>query len=533
MAADLAVFGAKIRTMDPDMPLAEAIAVKDGRIVAVGSNDEVRDSCDSATERLDGSKWSITPGLTDGHQHLFTGAELGRGIDFDRTGSLAALRERLHAERKRIGPGKWILGFALEYSTFEGQQYHYDLIADAAGEGPMMVYSLDLHTAFVNEHALRAAGVDGPRRFADASSVVCDENGRPTGELREKSAMQLVGDVVEGSSREDRIGWYRDAMYRQNAVGITSIHLMDGNLDTVALLDELETRSFLDLRVWLHYRMAPATTNEEVDEILRGGVRKGGLWEASGVKFLLDGVVETGTAWLEEPDTHGDGGSPMWPDLGRYQELVRRFATSGYRIATHAIGDRAVRFVLDTYADLPKGTAQHRIEHIETSPDRTISRFRPEGVTASMQPIHMRWMKPDLSDPWSERLGPARCEHTMRSGDINAAGARVVLGSDWPVAPFDPRLGFFAAQLRRAPDLPDEGSIGTSRPLSGEETLAGYTRNAAEVVGRAGELGILRPGYHADFVAWTEDPSTCNPSDVLEDQVLATVIGGRVVYTAP
>lgn len=146
-----------------------------------------------------------------------------------------------------------------------------------------------------------------------------------------------------------------------------------------------------------------------------------------------------------------------------------------------------------------------------------------------MQPIHLRWMKPDLSDPWSQRLGTHRCAHTMRSGDLSAAGALVVLGSDWPVAPFDPRLGFFAAQLQRAPDLADEGAIGASRPLSGLETLAGYTTNAAIAIGEEQVAGILRPGYRADLVAWAEDPADC-PPDVVELPVLATVVDGLVAY---
>lgn len=147
-----------------------------------------------------------------------------------------------------------------------------------------------------------------------------------------------------------------------------------------------------------------------------------------------------------------------------------------------------------------------------------------------MQPIHLRWMKPDLSDPWSQRLGTHRCAHTMRSGDRSAAGALVVLGSDWPVAPFDPRLGFFAAQLRRAPDLADEGAIGAGRPLSGLETLAGYTTNAAIAIGEQQVAGILRPGYRADLVAWAEDPADCPPADVVDLPVLATVVDGLVAY---
>ncbi len=529
-AANLAIVNAHVRTMDPIAPIAEALAVREGTIVAVGSNDEVRDFCDAKTVIRDGRGLSVTPGLVDGHQHLFRGAVVGRGVDFDRIGHLEALQNRLAQERKRVGRGEWILGYGLEYSTFGGGRYHSGLLGNGSLGGPVMIYALDMHTAFVNEEALAVAGIDGPREFLDASAIVCDEDGRPTGELRETSAMNLVSEAINSANPQTLRRWYRETMMAQNSVGLTGVHLMDGTLETSALLADLENNGELTERVWVYYRLEPFTADEEVAEIIARGRQAGSLWDASGIKFILDGVIETGTAWLEEPDSQGGGTQPMWPDLDRYRHFARELNGAGFRLATHAIGDKAVRFALDTYATLPGGN--HRVEHIETAPPRVLRRFPVEGVTASMQPIHMRWMLPDLTDPWSMRLGEERCAHTMPSGDLSAFGARVVLGSDWPVAPFDPRLGLFAARLRRAPDLADSGPIGESRPLSGAEALRGYTVSAAEAVGRADDLGMLRPGYLADFVAFQEDPVACDASDVVSDEVALTVVGGRVVYEA-
>jgi len=532
MPAELALFGADIRTMDPSRPHATAMAVSNGVIVAVGTDDEVRDACDAATQVLGEPGWAVTPGLTDGHQHLFMGAEVGRGIDFDRVDTLDEIRAMLAEERRRVGPGGWILGFAMEYSALGGLHFHHDLIDAAAGEGPMLVFALDLHTGFTNAAGLAIAGVSGARRFADGSSIVCDDLGRPTGELHERSAIDAVRVAMPVAGHDERIGWYRDAIARQNAVGITGVHLMDGGVETADLLEELEGDGGLNMRVALHYWVDPATDESVIEAITRGPVRSGRQWRADGVKFMLDGVIDTGTAWLEEPDTEGDGGSPMWPDIEQYRRTVRRVHDAKLRIATHAIGDRAIREVLDAYASLPAGPARHRIEHIETAPDSTIARFAPQGVTASMQPIHVRWLKPDLSDPWSQRLGTARCAHGMRSGDLSVSGALLVLGSDWPVAPFDPRLGIFAAQLRRAPDVGYAEMIGSRTALGAYETLAGYTTNAARAIGEDDVAGMLRPGYRADFVAWGEDPVKCRTVDVTELPILATVVDGRVVYRA-
>jgi predicted amidohydrolase YtcJ len=341
----------------------------------------------------------------------------------------------------------------------------------------------------------------------------------------------LAFDHAPVATEEDRKQWYVDAIAMQNAVGITEIHNMDGNVAMVDVFEDLENNGRLNLRALVHHFVYPYTDEAEVAEMIATKNRRGSRWQADGVKFMLDGVIDTGTAWLEEPDSHGEGNEPMWPDVNLYHQRAHRFNDAGFRIATHAIGDRAVREVLDTYASFAGGSnGRHRIEHIETAPDATVARFKGEQVIASMQPIHMRWLDPDRKDPWSSRLDETRCSHGMRSGDLSAAGALVVLGSDWPVAPFDPRMGFFAAQLRRAHDVEDLRPIGSSRPLTGEEMIAGYTINSAKAVGAADMRGSLEVGKQADLVMWAEDPATCNPLDVVQLPVLMTVVGGQVVH---
>jgi predicted amidohydrolase YtcJ len=525
MPADLAIVDARIRTLDPLRPWASALAVQDGMIVAVGDADDVRQVCDATTTVLSGPNWHVTPGLVDGHQHLLMGAEVGRGVSLDRVATVEGIRALLRAERARIGPDAWLTGFALEYAAFEGADYHHRLLDEAAGPGPMLIHALDLHTAFVNGTALQIAGVTGSRQFPDGSIIVCDDAGAPTGELREMSAVRTVWDAAPLPSQDEKLGWYVAAIQAQNTVGITGIHQMDGGAETVDVLRTLEAAGLLNLRVRLHSWVDPAHDAATLAETMRRRDERGAMWTADSVKFMLDGVIDTGTAWLEEPDTLGAGVDPMWPDVEHFRRTIRQFHDAGFHIATHAIGDRAVREVLDAYAALPD-RGPHRIEHVEAAPPATVSRFAREGVTASMQPIHLRWLDPDLSDPWSVRLGVHRCSHAMPSGDIEATGANVVLGSDWPVAPFDPRLGFFAAQRRYAPDVADHRPLGASRGLTGLQTLLGYTRNAARVAGQDG--GVIRVGAPADVVAWGDDPVECAPEDVVDLPVLLTVVAGRV-----
>jgi predicted amidohydrolase YtcJ len=532
MSADIAVVSTTVRTMDPRRPFASAIACRDGMVVALGAGDVARE-CDARTEVIDGTGSVVTPGLVDGHQHLFMGAERRRGVDLSGARDVAEVQARLRAGRAEIGPQDWLLGYGAEYASLRGAPYHYDLLAGADGPGPMLVWTFDMHTAFVNAEALRRSGVTGAVRSGDGSEVVCDEAGRPTGELREWSAMDLVGAHLPVPAEATRRKWYVEALLAQNAVGITGQHLMDGGVETLDLLAALESEHQLTQRVALHHFLFPSTDDDEAAAMRATRDRRGELWRADGAKFMMDGVIDTGTAWLEEPDPHGQNNEPMWPDPTAYARRVREFHDAGFRIATHAIGDRAVRNVLDTYAALPGGSrGRHRIEHIETAPDSIVSRFAPEAITASMQPIAMQWVEPDRSDPWSARLAPEQCEHGWRVGDLSAGGALVVLGSDWPVAHFDPRLGFYAARMRRGPDAQDPRPVGATRPLTGDETLAGYTVNAARAVGDHDHAGMLRAGYDADFVLWGADPVTCPADSIVELPVELTVLAGRVVYRA-
>jgi len=528
MPADLALVDVAIRTLDPSNPVATALAVEDGVIVAVGDAADVRAVCDASTRVLSGRGWHVTPGLVDGHQHLLMGAQLGRGINFDRVKTLDDVRRLLREERERVGPDGWVRGWAFEYTALAGLAYHHELIDEAAGPGPMLFISLDVHTGFANDEALRRAGITGTRQFPDGSIVVLDDADRPSGELREMSAMQLVMAQIPEPSPDELTSWYVDTMRAQNAVGITGIHNMDGDRSTIESYAALEAAGLLTLRIRQHNWVGPGDDEDALADIASRRDLRGRRWTANSLKFMLDGVIDTGTAWMEEPDSHGDGCDPMWPDIEHYRRTIARFHDAGFYITTHAIGDRAVREVLDAYAAAGGSNHRHRIEHIEAPSPETQARFQREGVHASMQPVHLRWINPDMSDPWSERLGVHKCAHAMPSGDILASGANVVLGSDWPVAPYDPRFGFFAAQMRRAHDVTDLRPIGASRPLTGLETLEGYTVNAARVDG--GDGGVLRVGAPADFVAWGDDIASVAPADVIELPVHLTVVDGDVVH---
>jgi predicted amidohydrolase YtcJ len=225
------------------------------------------------------------------------------------------------------------------------------------------------------------------------------------------------------------------------------------------------------------------------------------------------------------------GTEPFWPDPAKYQEAVRIFAEAGFQCATHACGDMAVRCALDTYER--SGAAEgirHRIEHIEILSDTDLPRFAQLGVTASMQPLHMNAFEPDGSDEWSLRAGPMRRTQAFRTRDLLESGATLALGSDWMVAPYDPRIGIAWARSRRPAGMQGRGLINGEQALTGLEALAGYTTGAARAVSEEHLSGMIAIGYRGDLTAFAADPADTDPDELIDLPVLLTVVNGKVVH---
>jgi predicted amidohydrolase YtcJ len=528
-SADLAVLGARIRTLDPDRPFATAVAMRDGRVIALGSDAEVREACDGATETLDGSGLAIVPGLTDSHMHPMWATDFAAGVDASTCPDRDALGVALRAERERVGPDAVVRAWSLDYAQFP--ELEGSVLEELAG-GPALGVFFDLHTYLATPSVLALAGVTGPEEFADASEIVV-RDGRPTGELREFSAFFRVADRLPGATREARLARVSQLLGELNAAGLTGAHVMDGSPETFEFLAELEALDGLTLRMVVPLWVKPEHDEALIEDYLGRRDAAGALWRGGVAKFFIDGVVETGTAWLEEPDSEGDGQAAFWPDPERYAATVARFADAGFQCATHAVGDRAVRAALDAYrAAGPPVRGRHRIEHLETLGDETLDRIATERVAASMQPLHMQWRQPDGSDDWAVRLGHRRASRAFRTGDMLRTGALLPLGSDWPVAPYDPRYGMAWARLRRRPGRTDLPPFEPEQCITGLQALEGYTSAAAAVVGDQDEGGRIAVGRRADLTAFASDPVDTPADDLVDVPVRLTVVGGRVVFRA-
>ncbi|MDN5852151.1 MAG: amidohydrolase family protein, partial [Actinomycetia bacterium] len=364
---------------------------------------------------------------------------------------------------------------------------------------------------------------------------VVDSAGTPTGELREPSAYNLLLDAAPTLTRAQELARARTTLERLSAVGLTGGAVMDGSTDTLALLAELENERPLPVRLDIALWHGPGRDDDGIAEYIALRDTAGERWRCGLIKLFSDGVIDTGTAWLYEPDSCGHGLDSFWPNPQRYIDVVRAYHDAGFQVATHAVGDKAVGAVLDAYEKAgPRsdGKAPHRIEHLETVTDVDVARMAATGVTASMQPLHMQWRQADGSDSWAVRLGAERTKRAFRIADMIRAGAPVTLGSDWPVAQSDPRIGMAWARARRTPGVPEAPVFEPDQALSAEEALDGYTSWAAASLGD-NSRGRIAPGFRADLTAFAGDPVAASPDELIDLPIAMTVVDGQVTHRAP
>jgi len=532
---DLILAGGDVITFDPRHPAASAVAVADGRVTAVGDHHDISEWRDKRTEFIDLGGATLTPGLTDSHMHPAMGLDMTAGLDLSACADLGAVRATLKAAAATAGPGEWILGWGLDPNTFGAIPVGSDAIEDVLRGRPACLTLFDGHSALASREALRRAGIDGPRRFGSRSVIVCDPRGNPTGHLLEEGAIRLVRSVIPAEPLARRRARLAALLRDMAAAGLTGGHVMDLDDDAIALYDALDADGQLPLRLrlapWRRRPRAGAT----VGQLLARQGRSGRLWSVAAVKLFIDGTIDGGTAWLHEADCHGQSTAPYWQDPHDYSEAVRVLAQAGVQTATHAIGDAAVQHVLDTLAKVvPAGsTVRHRIEHIETLPSDQVPRFAELGVVASMQPSHAAYYtRADHSDNWSRRLGEERAGRAWRCRDLLEAGAILTLGSDWPIAPFDPRGVMAAARLRRPADRPDLGPVGPGQALTARQALHGYT-TAPALAASAGHLnGRIAPGYRADLTAFAASPLHTPAADLPAVPVTYTIVDGTIRHRA-
>jgi hypothetical protein len=538
---DVIVTNARIYTVNPQQKWAEAIAVRGGKIVAVGDRDQVEALRGPATKVIDAGQRLLLPGFTDCHIHFMDGSLGLTRVDLNDATTVAEIQKRVKAYADAHPKEPWIQGMGWTYPTFGPSALpNKKILDDVVPDRPVYLVAFDGHSSWANSKALAMAGIDRNTPDPPNGKIVRDENGDATGALKE-AAGDLVGSKTPVPTRPERLEALRKGIREANRAGLVRVHSAGGDFEYLDLFDELRNRGELTLRFYVSYFLNPPGLTPQSTALIENARRQYNFkddWIAGGVvKTMLDGVVEAHTAAMLAPytDDPTQSGKLFW-DPDKYKATIANLDARGLQIFTHAIGDKAVRLALDAYQNAAEVNhtkdARPRIEHIETIAAADVDRFGKLGVVASMQPLHS-YPDDDTLNIWARNIGPERASRAWVWRSIQEKGGALAFGSDWPVVTLNPWPGVQTALTRQTSEGNPPGGFVPQQRLSLEDTIRGYTLGAAFAGRREKTEGSLEPGKLADFILLDRDLFKIEPSEIGKTEVLITVVGGKIVYQSP
>lgn len=518
----------QIQTLDPAWPQVEALAAVDGRIVAVGSTEELR-STFSSFARIDLGGRPAYPGFIDSHIHLAAYGMSLRRVQLQDAQTLQSAVDRVAQAVGQTGPREWVLGRGWDKNEWpEGRFPSKDDLDPISPTTPVVLTSKDGHLVWVNSVALALAGIDGKTTAPPGGEISKDRRGEPTGVLKEQ-AKDLIARVVPRAGPEDIEQGIRRATEMAHRLGIVGVHTFEG-ADVFAAFQRLHERGELALRVWM------AIPEENLGAAAACGLRTGfgsDRLRVGPIKIFADGTLGSQTASMLEPFE----GQPLNTGIATHSreelvDLVGRAVKAGFWCAIHAIGDRANRWALDAYEThwdaSRKAGARHRIEHVQLLHPDDLDRLGRLHVIASMQPIHAMSDREIAERFWGRR---SRFAYAWRS--LHTRGTRLAFGSDAPVESPDVFQGLYAAVTRRRAHEREGRGWYPDEVISLGEALEAYTGGAAYAAGGDASSGKLTPGRLADLMILDRAILAAPAEALLEARVEATVVGGELVYTAP
>jgi len=544
--ADTVLVNARIYTVNSHQPWAQALAIRDGKIVAVGSENEIARLSGPHTKTIDAAQRLVLPGFTDCHNHFLDGSLSLMQVDLEGATTVAEMQERVRTYAAAHPELIWILGRGWAYTVFPpGSLPNRQQLDAVVPDRPVYLESFDGHTWWANSKALQAAGISKATVNPPGGTIVRDPaTGEPTGAIKEDEADDLMRRAIPLPSHDQIIAALLRGMQQANRFGLVrvispdGVSMRGGDFHSLDIYNELREQGKLTLRFDIALRIAPpALTDSEVKSILAARSRYHDDWLSAGkAKFFLDGVIETRTAAMLAPyadDTQS--GHLLW-EPEQYQRAVTELDRNGIQIFTHAIGDRAIRLALDGYESAQRinhtTEARHRIEHIEDAAATDLPRFGQLGVIASFQPLHA-YPDDDVLKVWAKNLGLERAERGWAWRTVKNGGGVLAFGSDWPIVTMNPWSGIQNAVTRQTTDGEPKGGWLPEQRLTLAEAIRGYTLDAAFAGHRERSEGSLQPGKLADLIVLSQSLFEVSPRDISKTEVLLTVVGGKVVYQSP
>ena len=540
--ADLVILGGKIYTMNDSDPVVEAVAVKGQKIIFAGNKNEGREHIGDNTRVIDLRGRVMTPGFVEGHGHIMGIGYNELELDLMAVKSYDELIGKVKEAVARAEPGQWILGRGWHQDKWDrlpdkmvkGFQTHH-LLSEVSPDNPVFLRHASGHAALANARAMEIAGVNqlslekSKNQSGDGGEIIRDEFGNPTGIFNER-AMSVIAGHIPGNTIATDSEALKLALEACVRNGITSFHDAGASQQSIDLFRDFKKEKKLKVRLY----------------VMLGGASLAREWFSSGpeidkdhfltirsVKLSCDGALGSRGAWLLEPysdrpDFYGMATISMDTVLAISRDALKY----GFQVCSHAIGDRANREVLNMYETAFKEHSnvkdhRFRIEHAQHLHPQDIPRFAALGVIPAMQAIHM-----SSDRPWAiERLGEQRIrEGAYMWQSLLETGAKVVNGTDAPVESLNPIPSFYASVSRKTLRGTPEGGYEPDERMTREQALRSYTLDAAYGAFQDKVLGSIEVGKLADFTLFSKDIMTIEEQELLDTEVVMTIVGGSVVF---
>lgn len=524
---DLILMNGKIYTVEPDQPWAEACAIGDGKIIAIGETKSIQRYRGKTTKVIDLDGRLVLPGFNDAHVHFSDGGFYLLGIDLRDANDEKEFVERIKNYASKINQGEWILGGNWDHEAWPSKKHPTKMLIDEVTENnPVFVQRLDGHIGLANSLALRLAGITKDTPNPQGGEITKDpQTGEPTGILKD-AAQSLVGAFIPSPSKEQMKKAIKTAIQHANRLGVTSVQDNSSAAD-LEVYQELLKDGDLTLRINA-WRAGYLYQDFETIGILPP--LGNDLLRIGTMKVFVDGSMGAGTALFYAPyaDDPATSGIPIYPE-NKLQELITAIDKAGLQIAAHAIGDKANTWILNAFEkafqENGRRDARHRIEHAQVVLPDDIKRYQELGIVASIQPSHciddMRWAE--------KRIGE-RVKHSYLFNSFVKEGVKIAFGTDWTVEPLDPMLGLYAAITREFPAGGPEGGWFPDEKITLEQAIEFYTLGSAYAEFQENVKGSIKPGKLADLVVLNQNLFEIQPGELLKTKVDLTILGGKVVF---
>ncbi|PCI53262.1 MAG: amidohydrolase [Alphaproteobacteria bacterium] len=520
---DTAYINGEIWTGSSDTHLVASIGFAGNRITAIGK-DAVSAATGPMTQIIDLKGAFMAPGMIDNHSHFLLASQSLTQINLRQASTPEIFTNMIGEKARSLGPGKWILGGNWDEQLWGGELPSHQWIDSGTPENPVAIARLDLHSLFLNALALKLAGIDRNTPDPQGGVIVRDAHGEPTGVLKD-NARDFVLRVIPDPTIQEKQASFREGIAHGLSFGVTQMHVKAITWDDHDTLRALRTHGETDMRF---SSFIPIKDWERLHTLIQEEGRGDEWVRWGGVKGVFDGSLGAGTAWFRDPYTDEPDNSGMAFDNTKdLHQWILDADRHNLHVAIHAIGDYANEQVLDIFEQtIAKNGPRDRrflIEHAQHLNPKSFPRFKELDVIASMQPYHAiddgRWAV--------NRIGEARLNGTYAFGSLLKAGATVSFGTDWPVAPLDPRLGLEAAVLRQTIDGANPEGWLPEEKITIEQALKAYTVTNAYAGFQEDTFGKLLPGYTADFVIYEENLLTVDPEKIGDVKIIQTVVNGE------